>query len=440
MANSIKNLLQGYTKGIRFVAVLTLLLTMGIGQAWAASTVQGGYIYFDELNSGYTGAGDMQFWVGHNSYSCSYSMSKIDNTKLWYCTAPNWSDATYFAFTSGANWGGANQKYYDRIGSHTWKSAIKESYALDGSSKLFVFRAASTANKAAVISDSPYGYQGTSYTSLNKTITIKAKVSTNGGSSYSESSTPAKLTGSSKVFTSTSSCAGTSGASATLNASSASTTFKAGYTATTTLTAVAATGYTFAGWHSGSTKISDNLSITVNPTGTTTYYAYYKANSYTVKFNANGGTGSMLDQSHTYDVSKALTANTFTRTGYSFAGWNTKADGSGTKYDDKASVKNLSSTNGATVTLYAQWTINQYTVTWVVDKSTTTETVAHGSKVAKAPTIDPNDLPCGDKFVGWTTEFYAGKTAPTTLYPTAADIPAVTGDVTFYAVFADYVE
>ena len=38
MANSIKNLLQGYTKGIRFVAVLTMLLTMGIGQAWGAES------------------------------------------------------------------------------------------------------------------------------------------------------------------------------------------------------------------------------------------------------------------------------------------------------------------------------------------------------------------------------------------------------------------
>ncbi|MEE1069354.1 MAG: InlB B-repeat-containing protein, partial [Paludibacteraceae bacterium] len=342
---------------------ISLILVMGVSNAWAASTVTGGHIYFDELNSGYTGAGDMQFWVGHNSYSCSYRMSKIDNTKLWYCTAPNWSDASYFAFTSGANWGGGNEKYYDRIGSNPWKSAIKENYALDSSSKLFVFRVASTANKAAVISDSPYGYQGTSYTSLNKTITIKAKVSTDGGSSYSEASTPAKLTGSSKVFTSTSSCAGISGASATLNAGSSSTTFKAGYTANTTLTAVVATGYTFAGWYTDS-KVSSDLESTVNPAGATTYYAYYKAHQYTVKFDANGGTGSMSNQSsHTYGVSKALTANAFTRTGYTFAGWNTKADGTGTSYTNKQSVSNLSLTDGATITLYAQWTANTYTVT-----------------------------------------------------------------------------
>lgn len=51
MANSIKNLLQGYTKGIRFVAVLTVLLTMGIGQAW------GGSIVLTYSDFGYTSTG-----------------------------------------------------------------------------------------------------------------------------------------------------------------------------------------------------------------------------------------------------------------------------------------------------------------------------------------------------------------------------------------------
>ncbi len=344
------------------MTAILILLLMGVSNAWAASTVQGGYIYFDELNSGYTGAGDMQFWVGHDSYSSSYSMSKIDNTKLWYCSAPTWGDATYFAFTSGADWGGAYQKYYDRIGSNPWKSATKENYTLNSGS-YYVFQVASTANKAAINTNSPYGYQGTASSSLNKTITIKAKISTNGGSSYQEANTPAKLTGSSMVFTSQNSCAGTTGASTTLNAGSASATFKAGYTANTTLTAVAATGYTFAGWYTDS-KVSSDLKPTVNPAGATTYYAYYEAHQYTVKFDANGGTGSMSNQSHTYGVSKALTANAFTRTGYTFAGWNTKADGTGTSYTDKQSVSNLTSTNSATVTLYAQWTPATYTITY----------------------------------------------------------------------------
>jgi uncharacterized repeat protein (TIGR02543 family) len=70
----------------------------------------------------------------------------------------------------------------------------------------------------------------------------------------------------------------------------------------------------------------------------------------------------MSDLAMTYDDPKTLTANAFTKTGYTFNGWNTKADGSGTSYADKASVSKLTATNGATVTLYARWKINSYTL------------------------------------------------------------------------------
>ena len=58
----------------------------------------------------------------------------------------------------------------------------------------------------------------------------------------------------------------------------------------------------------------------------------------------------MADQSFTYDVEQALTANGFTKTGYTFAGW--KLDD--TTYEDGATVKNLA-TSGE-ITLIAQWT------------------------------------------------------------------------------------
>ena len=64
-----------------------------------------------------------------------------------------------------------------------------------------------------------------------------------------------------------------------------------------------------------------------------------------------------------YDETKPLTANAYKKTGYTFAGWNTKADGSGQSYKDKAYVTNLA-TSGVT-TLYAQWkplTDTRYTV------------------------------------------------------------------------------
>lgn len=82
------------------------------------------------------------------------------------------------------------------------------------------------------------------------------------------------------------------------------------------------------------------------------------ANTYTVTYNGNDNTGgSTANSSHTYDTAKALTTNGFVKIGYTFNGWNTKADGTGTKYTDGQSVKNLTSTNGGTVTLYAQWSL-----------------------------------------------------------------------------------
>lgn len=91
--------------------------------------------------------------------------------------------------------------------------------------------------------------------------------------------------------------------------------------------------------------------------------AFWTANTYHVHFNANGGTGSMGDQTMTYDKAANLTANAFSRKGYTFAGWNTQANGKGTSYANKASVRNLTSTANGTVNLYAQWNLIKYTVT-----------------------------------------------------------------------------
>lgn len=78
--------------------------------------------------------------------------------------------------------------------------------------------------------------------------------------------------------------------------------------------------------------------------------------TYTIHYDANGGTGSMNNQEFTYnDPAEPLTANTFTRTNYVFKGWNTAADGSGTHYDNEEEVRNLSNIDDDVVTLYAEW-------------------------------------------------------------------------------------
>ena len=78
-----------------------------------------------------------------------------------------------------------------------------------------------------------------------------------------------------------------------------------------------------------------------------------KKNNITITFNANGGTGEMAALMANPGYDKQLSSNTFTREGYTFTGWNTKADGTGTGYADGATVK-----FDVDTTLYAQWTQN----------------------------------------------------------------------------------
>ena len=79
----------------------------------------------------------------------------------------------------------------------------------------------------------------------------------------------------------------------------------------------------------------------------------------------------------------------------------------------------------------------KHTVTWSVDGSTTTERVFKDAKPTTPPTI--STLPCGEVFVGWTDAENGNYTHDTSnLYKTIGEIPAITEDKTFYAVFADY--
>lgn len=77
-----------------------------------------------------------------------------------------------------------------------------------------------------------------------------------------------------------------------------------------------------------------------------------------ISFNANGGSGSMAGQTLTSGTPLTLTANSFTRASGEFLGWNTEADGSGTAYEDEATL-NYADVNGD-LTLYAQWRVTSF--------------------------------------------------------------------------------
>ena len=142
----------------------------------------------------------------------------------------------------------------------------------------------------------------------------------------------------------------------------------------------------------------------------------------------------------TCDEALVITLSNITPSaGYQFSEITQTGISSGVTIDDANKKVTYAQNTSGTSTINVTFTkLPEYTVTWFVDGSTTTEQVYQNATPTNAPTI--STLPCGDKFVGWTTGEYQGNSAPGILYPTANEIPAITGNITFYAVFADYAD
>ena len=84
---------------------------------------------------------------------------------------------------------------------------------------------------------------------------------------------------------------------------------------------------------------------------------------YTVKYDPNGGNGTMAPTTDTYDSNETFRENTFTRTGYDFLGWSLDKNKTTADYTDKSNIPNLASLEGTEVTVYAIWSPKSYTVT-----------------------------------------------------------------------------
>lgn len=112
------------------------------------------------------------------------------------------------------------------------------------------------------------------------------------------------------------------------------------------------TGYSFLGWSTSSTATSATYSAGGSYTANSaaTLYAVWKANTYTVKFNANGGTGAPGNQTKTYGKTLTLSTTIPTRTNYNFKGWGTSASATTVTYAAGGSY-----TANAAITLYAVW-------------------------------------------------------------------------------------
>ena len=182
-------------------------------------------------------------------------------------------------------------------------------------------------------------------------------------------------------------------------------------------------GYTFAGWYNGETKVESGA---WNTTTDVTLTAQWTINTYTITFDAAGGTVSPTSKTVTYNTEYTLP--TPTRTGYTFAGW----------YSGETQYTDGTWTGLADVTLTAQWTANQYTITFDDVKEvelSVTVTFNYNYSGSTSSTVTLNDgnalsyptVPTrsGYVFTGWYTD-----ASCTTRYDFTGTI---TADMTLYA-------
>lgn len=184
-------------------------------------------------------------------------------------------------------------------------------------------------------------------------------------------------------------------------------------------------GYTFSGWSVekvGKELITENTIVNIDIEHT--LYAQWNTKSYTVRYHANGGEGTMVDQVIKYDAIVSLSKNTFTKTGYNFYGWSLTEDGE-KSYNDMDSVVNLKLEG--VIDLYALWVEDSYTVTFDYNGGTgTVDTiqVLYGTKYGALP-----EYPYMQNmiFTGWYTQESGG----TQIF--SDSIVSINADHTLYA-------
>lgn len=142
------------------------------------------------------------------------------------------------------------------------------------------------------------------------------------------------------------------------------------------------------------------------------------ASAKTVTFDPGDGTGTMTNQ--VASAPEALSANSFTRTGYTFLGWSTAPNGQGTLYSDLATYA-----FSADVTLYARWSAVSYTVTYDTQGGSTVTSSSY--TIGSAVTLPAAPTRTGFSFSGWFVASTGGTALGTTYSPPG------TGNITLYA-------
>ncbi|WP_337983496.1 InlB B-repeat-containing protein [Lysinibacillus sp. C5.1] len=206
-------------------------------------------------------------------------------------------------------------------------------------------------------------------------------------------------------------------------------------------------GYLFAGWNTQAdgqgTAYNANETFQIGTADVILYAQWTKPNTptYTVTYHANGATSGTVPQDSTqYEENKTVTvqgnSGQLVRTGYTFAGWNTQADGKGAAYQ----ANDVFPIGTADVILYAQWTkpnTPTYTVTYHANGATSGTVPQDSTQYEENKTVtvqgnSGNLVRTGYTFTGWNTQA-DGKGIS---YAENATFQMGKADVTLYAQWA----
>lgn len=307
----------------------------------------GGYIYF--LKPSTWTASKVMMFIGHNSYTSVYDMTKVSNTdNLYRYTMPSWGGATYIAFANAASLWGSGSWGPDNRKNAPHYTNVYNNYKFNSGS-YYVWKPSGTGNNAGIsVANNNYGLAGTN-------LTTKANVyssSHSAMSTYNSNANAGTVSVSGYYMSNSSTASSRSKVSSTSALTYASTTLAIGSTAT--FEATVKEGYEFIGWStsdkeanivSSDTKYTYSFDITY---GSKTMYALFKPKSYTITLDP--GDNCSVDKSSVpviYQGSYSLPTPTNPDKSYIFTGWYTE--------NNELFSNNGTYTKTSSISLHAKW-------------------------------------------------------------------------------------
>ncbi|MFF2886635.1 InlB B-repeat-containing protein, partial [Paenibacillus sp. NPDC057967] len=197
---------------------------------------------------------------------------------------------------------------------------------------------------------------------------------------------------------------------------------------------LAKAGYVFKGWNTSAngagTAYAAGSTLTMG-SANVTLYAQWELITFTLSYNGNGSDSGTVPTGGTHAPSAQVTVaqqGSLEKAGYSFEGWNTKADGTGTAYAAGSTL----TMGSANVTLYAQWELITYTLSYNGNGSDSGTVPTGGAHVPSAQVtvaLQGNLVKAGYSFEGWNTKADGTGTA----YAAGSTLTMGSANVTLYA-------